>query len=64
MALDPGFSLAAGVFGSGDHWSPGDLLMKEFGPTTYYFRAVDLDSPELRQIGVYRYTLLAGQGVA
>lgn len=57
MALDPGFCLAAGVFGDGDHWSPSDLLMKEFGPTTYYFRAVDLDSSELRQIGVYKYTL-------
>lgn len=64
IALDPRFCLAAGVFSSGDHWSPCDLLMKEFGPTTYYFRVVDLASPELRQIGVYKYRLQTSQDVA
>ncbi len=59
VALDPGFFLAAGMHGSGDRWSPSDSLMKEFGPTTYYFRVVDLQSAKLEQIGVYRYTRLA-----
>jgi GT2 family glycosyltransferase len=63
VALDPGFFLAAGIRGSGDSWSPSDSLMNEFGPTTYYFRVVDLDSPKLEQIGVYSYTRLAEDAV-
>lgn len=60
VALDPGFFLAAGIRGSGETWSPSDSLMKVFGPTTYYFRVVDLDSPKLEQIGVFTYTRLDG----
>jgi GT2 family glycosyltransferase len=61
IALDPNFYLAAGVFASGASWTPGDRLFENFGPTTFYFRVVDLDAASLPLIGVWRYTRLYPQ---
>ncbi len=58
MALDPKFFLAAGLFGSGAEWSPPDETMASFGPTTYWFRVVDLDDVRQPVLGIYRYALL------
>lgn len=58
-ALDPHFYLAAGVFGSGDHWTPSDSLFAGFGPTTYFWRVVDIsDTTRPALIGVYKHTLV------
>ncbi len=59
ITLDAKFYLAAGVFGSGDSWTPKRWLFANFGPTVYYFRVVDLTRPDHPEIGVYRHTLLA-----
>lgn len=56
MSLDPRFYLAAGAFGQGDRWSPGPALFAAFGPTTYYFRILDLSGDRPREVGVYSYT--------
>lgn len=57
-ALDPHFYLACGIFGSGDSWTPSDSLFRGFGPTTYYWRVVDItDLRRPRLVGVYRHTL-------
>lgn len=57
-ALDPHFFLACGIFGSGDTWTPTDSLFKGFGPTTYFWRVVDVSDPcRPRLVGVYRHTL-------
>jgi hypothetical protein len=57
-ALDPHFYLAAGVFGSGDSWTPSDSLFAGFGPTTYYWRVVDIsDLRRPRLVGVWSHTL-------
>jgi GT2 family glycosyltransferase len=57
-ALDPRFYLACGIFGSGDTWTPSDSLFKGFGPTTYFWRVLDVSDPAApKQVGVYRHTL-------
>lgn len=56
LAMDPFFYLAAGMFGSGDRWTPSDTVFANFGPTTYFFRVVDLSGVEPRHVGVWRYT--------
>lgn len=57
-ALDPHFYLAAGIFGSGDRWVPSDSLFAGFGPTTYYWRVVDISDPRHPVlVGVYKHTL-------
>lgn len=58
-ALDPHFYLAAGIFGAGDSWTPSDSLFNGFGPTTYYWRVVDIsDLRRPRLVAVYSHTLL------
>lgn len=57
-SLDPHFFLACAVFGSGDRWTPEDALFRAFGPTTYYWRVVDVSDPRRPElIGVWRHTL-------
>jgi GT2 family glycosyltransferase len=56
LAMDPYFYLAAGMFGGGERWSPSDTVFANFGPTTYYFRVLDLDGREPEHLGVWRYT--------
>jgi GT2 family glycosyltransferase len=57
-SLDPHFFLACGTFGRGAEWTPGDCLFNNFGPTTYYWRVVDVsDVRRPRLAGVYRHTL-------
>lgn len=59
VCLDPCFFLAAATFGSGKRWTVGDRLFESFGPTTYFFRALDLSGSEPREIGIYTYTRVA-----
>lgn len=61
FALDPYFYLAGGTFCSGTRWVPSDSMFKLFGPTTYFFRVVDVSGPEQELLGVYKYTQVAPQ---
>ncbi|MEZ5963038.1 MAG: glycosyltransferase family 2 protein [Planctomycetota bacterium] len=57
-ALDAHFFLACGIFGSGDSWTPSDSLFQGFGPTTFFWRVVDIsDLRRPKLVGVYRHTL-------
>ncbi len=57
-ALDAHFYLAAGIVGSGDSWTPTDSLFRGFGPTTYFWRVVDISDPRRpRLVAVYSHTL-------
>jgi hypothetical protein len=57
-SLDPHFFLACGIFGSGESWTPPDALFRNFGPTTYYWRVVDVsDARRPRFVAVFRHTL-------
>ena len=58
LCLDPKFFLAGGIFATGDTWTPNDAMFDNLGPTTYWFRAVDLDRDDLAEIGVYKYRRL------
>ena len=58
LCLDPKFFLAAGIVVSGDTWTPNDVMFGGFGPTTYWFRVVDLTRPDLPELGVWKYQLL------
>ena len=58
-SLDPHFFLACGIVGSGAEWAPRDRLFINFGPTTYYWRVVDIsDVARPRLVGVYCHTLV------
>ncbi|MHC4078944.1 MAG: glycosyltransferase family 2 protein, partial [Planctomycetota bacterium] len=57
LALDPNFYLAAAMFGSGDTWTPGDELFRNFGESSYFFRLVDLTRGKRQQIGIYKYEM-------
>ncbi|MFO1052941.1 MAG: glycosyltransferase family 2 protein [Planctomycetota bacterium] len=58
LCLDPKFFLAGGILAQGDTWTPKDALMDNLGPTTYWFRVVDVDAPGQPEIGIYKYRLL------
>ena len=59
LALDPFFYLAAAMFASGRTWTVGEELFNSFGPTTYYFRVIDISDGQPRLLGVYTYTRIA-----
>src|SRR6185503_2567299 len=56
MSLDPRFYLSGGLFGSGSHWTPSDVMFSNFSPTTYYYRAYDLSYGRFEELGMWRYT--------
>jgi len=58
ISLDPSFYLAAAVLASGERWSPSNALFANFGPTTFYFRALEVKGADAELLGVYRYTLV------
>lgn len=55
LSLDARFFLAAGTFGSGDHWTPGPGPFAQFVDATYFFVAFDLDRRRPRRLGAWRY---------
>ena len=59
VAHDPNFYLAGGMFGHGRRWTVGPELFKSFGPTTYYFRVMDVSSSVAQLVGVWRYELIS-----
>lgn len=59
VALDPYFYLAAAMFATGRSWTVGEELFHSFGPTTYFFRVLDISDARPRLLGVYTYTRIA-----
>ncbi|PIE22456.1 MAG: hypothetical protein CSA62_12025 [Planctomycetota bacterium] len=55
LCQDSAFLLAAGIFGSGDSWSPGASFWQAFGESEYFLRFLDLDGGQAEEIAVYRF---------
>lgn len=54
-SLDPRFFLAAGTYGSGDHWTPSDGAFAMFVNTTFFFAVYDLSGGRFERLGTWRY---------
>ena len=63
MSLDSRFYLSGGVFGSGDRWSPSDVMFANFGCTTFYYKGYDLTGGRFEEIGQWKYRCLSHLGV-
>ena len=55
MSLDMRFFLAAGIFGSGDRWTPSDAAFRSFVVADFYFQVYDLSSGAPEHLGTWRY---------
>jgi GT2 family glycosyltransferase len=55
VCQDSAFLLAAGMFGSGHTWTPGESFWLAFGTADYYLRVLDLDGKRPEEIGVYHF---------
>lgn len=62
LSLDRRFYLAAGVFGSGDHWTPSPAMFAIFVYTQYQFLAYDLSGGGMRPLGSWSYRCLSHLG--
>jgi GT2 family glycosyltransferase len=64
MSLDPRFYLAAGTFGSGDHWTLSPAAFALFVHATYYFAVFDVSDGRFERLGTWRYRCLSHLGYA
>ena len=64
MSLDARFYLSGGMFGSGDRWTPSDAMWRNFGFTTFFYAAYDLDGPAPELLGMWRFACQSHLGVA
>ncbi|HEX5052806.1 MAG TPA: glycosyltransferase family 2 protein [Planctomycetota bacterium] len=62
MSLDPRFYLSAGLYGSGDQWTPGDNAYALFVNATFFFAAYDLTNGAFERLGTWRYVCLSHLG--
>jgi hypothetical protein len=61
-SLDPRFYLAAGTYGSGDHWTLSDAAFAMFVNTTFFFAVYDLSGGRFERLGTWRYHSLSHLG--
>jgi GT2 family glycosyltransferase len=64
MSLDMRFFLAAGIYGSGDRWSPSDISFSAFVSTNFFFQVYDLSRKEPEHLGTWRYYCMSHLGKA
>jgi N-acetylglucosaminyl-diphospho-decaprenol L-rhamnosyltransferase len=55
MSLDPNLYLAAGMLGSGDHWTPSASTFQHLVHAVFYFAAYDLSGGRFERLGTWRY---------
>lgn len=55
ISLDMRFFLAAGIFGSGDRWTPSDAAFDSFVVAEFFFQVYDLSSGAPEHLGTWRY---------
>lgn len=57
LSMDARFYLAGAVYGSGAAWTPSAEMFRQFGPYTYFLRALDISrGGEPVELGRWRYT--------
>lgn len=64
MSLDVRFFLAAGIYGSGDQWSPSDKAFESFVNAKFFFSVFDLSSGKPEFLGTWRYYCMSHIGQA
>ena len=62
MSLDMRFFLAAGMFGSGDRWSPTPEAWRLFVHANFYFTVYDLTGGRREHLGVWRFQSMSHLG--
>ena len=55
ISLDMRFFLAAGIFGSGDRWTPSDAAFDSFVVAEFFFQVYDLSTGAPEHLGTWRY---------
>jgi len=55
MSLDMRFFLAAGIYGSGDRWTPNDAAFESFVCAEFFFQVYDLSDGAPECLGTWRY---------
>lgn len=55
MSLDMRFFLAAGIFGSGDRWTPSDAAFESFVCAQFFFQVYDVSAGDPEHLGTWRY---------
>ncbi|MFM1874190.1 MAG: hypothetical protein RL398_3612 [Planctomycetota bacterium] len=63
MSLDARFYLSGGMFCSGDRWTPSPAMWRNFGYTTFFYAAYDLDGPSPVPLGMWKFQCLSHLGV-
>jgi len=58
MSMDARFYLAGAVYATGDSWTPSPGMFEQFGPYTYFLRAMDISGAEPVELGRWRYTFV------
>lgn len=62
LSLDLRFFLAAGIYGSGDSWTPSQESFDVFVNTVFFFCVFDLSNGEPEFLGTWRYHCLSHLG--
>ena len=62
MSLDSRFFLSAGIYGSGDRWSPSDNAFSLFVNANFFFAVYDLTDGRMERLGTWRYYCLSHLG--
>ena len=55
ISLDMRFFLAAGIYGSGDRWTPSDAAFESFVVAEFFFQVYDLTTGAPEHLGTWRY---------
>ena len=55
ISLDMRFFLAAGIYGSGDRWTPSDAAFESFVVAEFFFQVYDLTNGAPEHLGTWRY---------
>ncbi|MGK0155908.1 MAG: GT2 family glycosyltransferase [Neolewinella sp.] len=63
MSLDLRFFLAAGIYGSGDQWSPSDKAFEVFVNANFFFCVFDISNGKPEFLGTWRYYCMSHLGV-
>ncbi len=64
MSLDLRFFLAAGLYGSGDQWTPSAQSFASFVNANFFFCAFDVSGAKPEFLGTWRYYCMSHLGVA
>lgn len=63
MSLDLRFFLAAGIYGSGDSWTPSENAFQAFVNANFFFCVFDVSNDKPEFLGTWRYYCMSHLGV-